>query len=301
MGFGQNLHLLFRASKRKIRFQSSLFDRYYLFRGLPVQLSLYLDQTKNISYSSRKASIYAQTSRVLSTHWRAVFRTGFEQIRNYDIQESLDPDELTRDEEPFTMTYLSTTFIRDTRDSLVNPERGGVFTFEVRYAPKLFGAEIGFLRNFAQVQRYFKLNDILISAASFRYGYISKFSGDGDVPISERFFAGGPSTLRGFRIDRAGPIDPETGKPTGGRLLLIGNVELRFPIYKMIKGAAFYDTGNVFKDYSSFSWNEVSHTLGVGLRLRTALGPIRLDFGYSLKEVPNEKDYQFFITIGNPF
>jgi outer membrane protein insertion porin family len=301
LGMGQQLNLLFRASGRLVRFQASLLDRYYFPGDLPIALTLFLEQNERISFTSRKATLFAQTTRPLTDRLRVIFRVGYEKIKNFDIQEGVEEEELTRDEEPINLTSATVTFQYDRRDDIVDPRRGSLSTAELIVAPEIFGAGTTFVKTFFQHQHYFELKRFLVLATSFRFGNISTITGSNEVPISERFFAGGPNTLRGFRVDRAGPLDPVTGSPIGGKALLIGNAELRFPLFWILGGSIFYDVGNVFEDFSTIRWDDVSHTIGTGLRLNTGFGPVRLDFGYSLKDVPNEKDHQLFISIGNAF
>ncbi|MBN2433088.1 MAG: BamA/TamA family outer membrane protein [Acidobacteria bacterium] len=301
MGMGQNLNLLLRASSRLVRFQASLLDRFYFPGDLPISLTLFLERNERISFTSRKATIFAQTTRELNERLRLIFRLGYEKIQNFDIQESIDPGELTRDEAPIDLTAAGVVLQYDRRDDIVDPSRGSLSTVDLMFAPKIFGADTGFFKTFFQHQHYFQLQRFLVLATSFRFGNIFTIAGSQEVPISERFFAGGATTLRGYRVDRAGPLDPVTGSPLGGKTLLIGNVEFRFPLFWILGGSAFYDTGNVFRDFSGITWDGISHTIGLGLRLNTGFGPVRFDFGYSLKDIPNERDNQLFFTIGHAF
>jgi outer membrane protein insertion porin family len=117
------------------------------------------------------------------------------------------------------------------------------------------------------------------------------------IPLPERFFAGGGTSLRGFGLNQAGPRDPCTGFPIGGLAMLVFNQELRFPmklpiVGNRLGGTLFYDGGNVYTDVNhiSFAWkapsitnlNYFSHTVGFGLRYPTPIGPVRVDFGYQL-------------------
>ena len=127
-----------------------------------------------------------------------------------------------------------------------------------------------------------------------------------DLPLSERFFAGGGSSLRGFETDRAGPLFPGTDKPQGGNALVVGNVEIRFPLWRAIQLAGFYDTGNVFSRISDIRPSGFSHSVGGGIRIKTPFGPLRADYGINLN-LPSELQRQglsprnLFITIGPPF
>jgi outer membrane protein assembly factor BamA len=141
------------------------------------------------------------------------------------------------------------------------------------------------------------------------------------IPLPERFFAGGGTSLRGFALNQAGPRDACTGFPVGGQAILVLNQEFRFPmrlpfIGTSVGGAIFYDGGNVYSRLSRISFramlpgptfvlqhpalpagpanvpvcatnctnelNYFAHTIGLGVRYRTPVGPIRIDFGYQL-------------------
>jgi outer membrane protein insertion porin family/translocation and assembly module TamA len=165
---------------------------------------------------------------------------------------------------------------------------------------------VDFLSLFNQ-STYQRKYGVGIVALSNRIGWKVPYGDTVDLPISERYFAGGSTTLRGFDVDEAGP-------PGGGQLLTIENVEYRVPIktfsFGTLGGAAFYDTGNVFERPSDFSFADYTHSAGLGLRFLTPLGPVRFDVGFNLnpKIRPNEfgvperqKRTQLFFTLGQAF
>ncbi|MEY2411619.1 MAG: outer membrane protein insertion porin family [Acidobacteriaceae bacterium] len=132
------------------------------------------------------------------------------------------------------------------------------------------------------------------------------------IPLPERFFSGGGNSHRGFGLNQAGPRDPVTGFPLGGSALFVNNLELRFPAATLpffqdnLSFAIFHDVGNVFSKGSDMlpsllrwhqknpelclqqstasqcNYNYLSHAIGVGVRYRTPIGPVRFDFGYNL-------------------
>jgi len=301
LGRTLSMAVQFRASAKKIYGQWAVFGDSWLLGRYPLGLSFYAERYERVSFTSRRFSLNAQSSVQSGPASNWFYRLSFEQITNYDLEENFDPDSLEDYEIPITLTTLAAGYLKDTRDDLADPSRGQQRSILLSVSPKLFGAGTGFIKLFLQEQFYRRFLGQLVLATSLRAGFIHKFTGDEDVPISERFFAGGANTLRGYAQDEAGPVDPVTYNPTGGNAMLLGNVELRFPIAWMIGGAAFYDVGNVFEDASSITWEAVTHSVGVGFRLNTPVGPVRLDFGFSLKEIPYAKDNQYFIAIGHAF
>jgi outer membrane protein assembly complex protein YaeT len=145
------------------------------------------------------------------------------------------------------------------------------------------------------------------------------------MPLAERFFSGGGNSHRGFGLNQAGPRDPLTGYPLGGSALFLNNLELRLPPAELpwvednLSFAIFHDAGNVFTTptdmvHSLLRWhqdtqiceapatamhcnyNYISHAVGVGVRYKTPVGPVRFDFGYNL----NPPIYPTFSTTTNP-
>jgi outer membrane protein insertion porin family len=132
------------------------------------------------------------------------------------------------------------------------------------------------------------------------------------IPLPELFFSGGGNSHRGFGLNQAGPRDPTFGFPLGGSALFLNNLELRFPPTTLpffqdnISFAIFHDAGNVFSNghemvHNLLRWRQknpelclqqstadqcdysyISHAIGVGVRYKTPIGPVRFDFGYNL-------------------
>jgi outer membrane translocation and assembly module TamA len=105
-----------------------------------------------------------------------------------------------------------------------------------------------------------------------------------ELPASERFFAGGDTTVRGFALDRLGTaetLDPQ-GFPQGGNGMAILNLETRAPYWKDLQLVWFLDAGNVFERATDIRLDELRVSSGVGVRYRSPIGPIRLDWGWKL-------------------
>lgn len=298
---GLVMGMLLRGSAKKGLFQWSLHGEGIIRHRLPLTLYLFTEYSDHVSYTSRRISMLWQTMWQSRRGNRWLASLGFEEIKNYHIDASYDPGKLDQDEQPISLITMSLTRIQDRRDDPINPRRGTLQTISATLAPRLFRAGTGFIKGVFQQQYYRTLGEELVLALSFRCGAIQPVQGTRDIPISERFFAGGPATLRGYGVDRAGPLDPVTLSPLGGRVQILGNAELRFPIFRQLDGAFFYDAGNVFRTFSDFSLDGLTHSAGAGIRLDTPVGPFRLDFGFSLKDLSHDKRNQIFFTIGHPF
>jgi outer membrane protein assembly factor BamA len=122
----------------------------------------------------------------------------------------------------------------------------------------------------------------------------------GVVPESERFFAGGSTTLRGFAQNAVGPIGVDR-LPLGGEALLVLNNELRFPLVSIVDGVVFSDVGNVYTRLSDFSLSDLRKSAGVGLRLRTPWFLVRGDYGFVLDHRAGERRSRFYFSIGQAF
>ena len=147
------------------------------------------------------------------------------------------------------------TWIRDTRDSPMDAHRGTYTSFQEFYSSGVFGAQAQFNRIDLQNSSYYSFSKgRFVFARNTRYGQERAFgSGSQElIPLPERMFAGGATSLRGFSFNAAGPRDPETGYPIGGAGALVNSSELRLPpptlpwLGNALSFVLFHDMGNVF-------------------------------------------------------
>ena len=136
-----------------------------------------------------------------------------------------------------------------------------------------------------------------------RAGVVKPYGDSDKVPIFERFFAGGSRTIRGYNERKVGPLDSITNDPIGGEAMLVGNIEYTIPIIEIIKVAAFFDVGNVWARASDFGAGDFKSGAGFGLRVKTPIGPVNLDYGYPLNDEPGEESRsgKFYFSVSRGF
>ena len=232
-------------------------------------------------------------------------------LTNIEIPELVPPED-----QHIRLSTVSASFTHDTRDDILNAHKGLLQSEEIDFNSTKLGSNVDFAKLTTQTAYYKRIMHNIIWANSIRIGLAQPFSGS-FVPLSEAFFSGGGSTLRGFPLDSAGPQRPvqvcSTGSstdctyiqvPSGGNELLILNSEFRIPlpIEKNLGMAVFYDGGNVFPNVGFHDFTSLySNNVGVGLRYATPIGPIRFDVGRNLNPVPGISVTQYFISIGQAF
>jgi outer membrane protein assembly factor BamA len=194
--------------------------------------------------------------------------------------------------------FVSVALIGDQRDSLTDPRKGLFWTATTEWSRRFLGSDVDYVRLYGQLFTYAPLPGGLVWAQGLRAGVVP-----GDDPLyllENRFQSGGPTTVRGFRQNGLGPqLDDDEG--LGGQGVFVMNQEIRFPIWKSLKGGAFWDSGNTWLLADEFSLRDLRHTVGVGLRLMFPFGPIRLEYGFILGRREGEPLGRFVFGLGHAF
>jgi len=182
-------------------------------------------------------------------------------------------------------------FSRRQYNDLIRPTRGYRYALETRGAAQVFGSDTNFLQ-------WLWNGDALIPLP-LGFSLLSRIEGGTtlshsleDLPPSVRFFAGGDRSVRGYAYQSLGPRDAN-GDVTGGKHLLVGSIELEKAIAKIFGVAAFYDVGNAF---NSLDHMDLQQGVGIGIRLYTPVGPIRLDLARQIGV--KDPDFRIHFTVG---
>jgi outer membrane protein insertion porin family len=193
------------------------------------------------------------------------------------------------------------SYVHDSRNNLFNPTRGLYLDNSYELAGGFLSGTDAFSRAISRVRYFYPLDRHTVVATAFRIGWMDTFGNSRPVPLNERFFTGGPNTMRGFGYQRVGPID-ENDEPVGGKFEIIWNaVEIRRVVYKMFGVVVFVDVGNVWSRAKEFRMTDVRVDAGPGLRANTPLGIVRLDYGVNLDRRPGESRAKLYLSMGQAF
>jgi outer membrane protein assembly factor BamA len=247
------------------------------------------------SFTDETVGATAALSRRLLPHLQGRFGYTFEERNGSDIDPSIDPT--TVDE--YTKATLFLELNRDTRDSPIFPSRGHQESFKVEHADDSLGGTLNFDRFSLKVTGHIPIGDDVGISLAAQTGFILPRD-SGPLPIQERFFNGGESTVRSFKESELGPKSAN-GDPEGGEFRNVFNLEARLPLLGPIQWALFADAGNVGREIQGYGLSDMRYALGAGLRFALPIGPIRLDAGINPNRRPDEDSYVIHFSIGYPF
>jgi outer membrane protein assembly complex protein YaeT len=285
------------------------------------------EQQTRSSFNFARQGLSANIARPVTP---AVTVTGTYQIQRTRVfDERLNPDDaplIDRLFPQFRLSSFSGAVIRDSRDDAVDPSRGGYASATGQLAARRIGSEIGFVKSFFTAQTFHIVpgTNRVVFAGNARLGLASAFQREavdeiGDaipgstldsLPQSERFYAGGDTTVRGFALDRVGTrhIPSQQGDtldenllPIGGNGLVIFNAELRAPVTRALGVVGFLDTGNVFANATDINLGALRSAVGGGVRYKSPFGPIRFDVGFKVDRQPGEGLTAWFVSFGQAF
>ncbi len=199
------------------------------------------------------------------------------------------------------------SLIRDTRDDPFNAVSGTVHVTTLRTGAKVLGSEVQLVKMTHQSSLFFPQASKSTLALSVRAGGAKNFGETNIIPLSERFFSGGRSTVRGYAQNKLGIFGETINEtidgsvPTGGNAILIFNEELRIPLYKSFGMVLFFDHGNIWREFNEIKLSEIRSTTGIGFRYNTPIGPFRVDWGYKLDREISESSSEFHFMLGHVF
>ena len=267
---------------------SMMFPRSYLLPGR-LNVGLYYQVLEEIGYKTFSLGGY------ITTHFdygsdRFSVRYDLEHIRtHYESEDSATTD---------LRHGITPTWARDKRDNPFSTRRGYYANASIEMSGVVLPSDVDYVRPMLQFRFYRPLWRIVFGTA-LRAGVARPIAPTVEMPIYKRFFSGGASSVRGYAERAIGPVD-ENGNPLGGNYLGEVSAELRFPIYRILGGVVFVDGGNIWQDRGEIS-SDLRWGVGGGLRLKSFLGSVRLDYGFKINPQPDESAGQIHFAIGEAF
>jgi outer membrane protein assembly complex protein YaeT len=312
-GYGRPLTATIEVSQRSYRGEISYEDPFFFDTDFVFTAKIFALTFDYDGYSKFELGGRFELSRKITKYDEAslTFSARHVKITDSEIRPTvfLGPDN-------YQVDTIGLTNTLDLRESpYVNP-RGFLVGNTLDVASSALGSDIEFIRSTMRVgyylpfgpkaltpgvvedqpagtplQRWFRQSSIAFGA---RAGIIHSLNNSGSdettaIPIDERFFNGGATTVRSFAERDLGPHDNH-GHPVGGEFFTVFNVEYTFPIFGELQGAVFTDAGNLLPSSEDVGLNDMRYAVGAGLRYKLPVGPIRLDYGVN----PDPHEFEDF-------
>ena len=296
LGRGWLATIKIRAGANIQQGQLSFTEPWLFDRPLAAGFDLFSTQRQFLEYDYRTLGGGLRLSHPFEEFWR--WHLGY-RLTQDDILHVKNPqDSFLRDEEGTHITSLvSGTVGRDSRDSIQTPSKGGQLAWSTELAG--LGGDHHYSKT-TLFMTYFQpvwFGHIMSGRAEGGYGF---GFGDERLPVFERFFLGGPNSIRSFKTRQISPRD-EFGTRIGGTTEVLGNIEYLIPLPFDVRLAAFFDIGNVYGFKTKFDLSDLRKAAGGGIRWVSPFGAIRVDYGFNLDRRAGEKAANFHFSVGSPF
>ena len=318
-GFGYGIEERFRVSadieeigffrsidKLNIYIKHSSLEPYHLNLKLtqPVILNrrnkliseLFLKKQVTDSYSIRRFGGSTRIQRQLFSRTNGFL--GFSYERDFlKIEDDILEEESVLNIDHYNKANIFAGLSFDNSDSKFFPAKGLKLSSTGTLAGIGFDSDYHYYQLRLDGRKYQEIIDHLVIASRIMIGTMKPVWGDDHTPLEDRFYAGGANSIRGWRFSEIGSQSSENNA-VGGNSYFESNLELRFPLWKIISGALFLDLGNVWANSYEYDFNDLHYSNGAGLRIKTPIGPIRFDIAKSINEQGN---VQFYLSIGQAF
>jgi len=185
-------------------------------------------------------------------------------------------------------------------DSPLNPQQGEIVTLTAEQPGGIWGGAFNFWKVVVEGRKYFGIGWETILATRLRIGLSDAMGAEDNLPLFDRFYAGGENSVRGYARRQLGPLSA-TGRPLGGLTLIEGSVELRRPLYRMVGGAVFVDFGQVSLNPYDVPIGSLKFSAGPGVSVDTPVGPLLLFVGFPFDPPAGERSWQLTFSVGQFF
>jgi outer membrane protein insertion porin family len=197
--------------------------------------------------------------------------------------------------------FTAVSLAKDTRNRRIFASSGHLNSIRL----EVHGGDLNYYKARYRHQSAFALSDTFTFSYKGRIGYGDGYDDTSDLPIFEKFTAGGVRSIRGYDFNSLGPVDSE-GDPFGGNLQLITTAEILFPLESLGSSETFrlgiyFDAGNVYEDADSFEASELRQSVGLSAKWFSFIGPIEFSYAWPLNDEPGDDTRNFQFSLGAQF
>lgn len=298
LGKGYEASIRIRAGALTQQGVISFTDPWFLDRPLSAGVDVYSTLRAFTDYTYASTGAAVRFSHPFEEYWR--WHLGYRISRDSigHVADTVVSPVLLEQKGDHLISVVSATINRDNRDNIQSPSRGGQFGVTVDVAG--LGGDFRFIKTVASASYFKPIWFGHILSGRIEGGHEFPWGSDGKVPLFERFYLGGPNSLRGWKFRQVSPVD-ETGFAVGGTTEVLGSAEYQIPLPFGLRIAGFFDIGNVYAQGTRFDPSKLRSDVGAGVRWLSPFGPLRLDYGVKLDRHPTEDLGAFQFSVGSAF
>jgi outer membrane protein insertion porin family len=305
-GEGYSTYVKSEFGKRLLNYEIGFTDPWFRNTPTSVGFDIWHTTEEEEEYTNKRRGGAIRIGRPIGVYNHIYFKYKYDRTCMSNIKADA-PESIQEWKEKWTEgRYVTTSsmairFVRNTKigdDVLFHPISGYQVELSNEFAGGFLGGDIDFYKPTFEGSLYIPCWWKFVLALHIKLGLVTNLAKHEEIPDYEKFRIGGPYSVRGYR-DRS--IHPETG---GGKSMFIGNVEYRFPIGEGLFGYLFADVGNSWEDASDItSFSDLKYGIGFGIKFKSPIGPIRLDYAWGLSDTPTHRkgDPEAHISFGSYF
>lgn len=300
LGKGQKVSVAAKIGTRSSRYSINFFDPYFRDTRYSLGWSLYNYETKYEDFTKDSSGGSIKLGYVFTPEFSSYLGYRYDNTKLKDVLNNASY--IIRESRDIHITSaLELGAVYDSRNRFFLPTKGWYHELGLTYAGSFLGGDSNFGKFTGEHQVYLPLKKIT-GHFVLGYGYITEGSGK-KIPVYERFYLGGISSVRGYKFGDISPRDSQTGERIGGTRMFYFQAESIFPLIKNINlnGVIFYDMGSVWSKNYKFSSSEIRKSVGIGVRWFSPLGPLRVEWGYNIDKKPGEDSSNLNFQIGGGF
>lgn len=299
LGGGRRLSVLAKYSSLAASGAVTLVQPHFLSRDTQGTLGFRHDQETEDTYLRNASRFLPRLDHRFSKTLTAFvgYRLEYNQLNNIDSDVALALGEIRR---KGVLSGPAAGLVWNTSDNPFYPKKGHVLALHLDQAGTIWGGKYSFFKLTAEARKYIDIGWDTIFASRLKLGFADPLGSEKNLPLFERFYAGGEKSVRGYGRRRLGPLTADDD-PIGGLSLVEGSLEFRRPLWKELNGAVFIDFGQVSTQTYDPPVDDLRFSGGFGLSYSTPVGPIRLDIGFPFKRPPGDRGWQIHFSIGAYF